>query len=300
MACCRSRRHDTFAALGGAVVVLAAAATASAAPLAPALTPALAIQPTGSAAGQAQAEKPAAAKKAEIDEKAREVLDRAIEVQLGEHAKKKDIESVRMSGAMVMPAVGMNAEMTILMDADGNVAITQIIPGIGTIRSGVTGDVGWSLSELTGPMIMSEAEVAQTRQQADIYGELNWHERASKITYAGEASVTLPDRSTRPTHQLTVVDRETGKEETHHFDREKGTRLQSLTMQAVPGEGEIPVTTTYLDYEKIGQMMVPKRSVVVVGPQQMEMRVSEWVVNGDVPEDAFEMPAEVKAIAERG
>ncbi len=286
------RRGIPILGLLGGVAALAAAPIA-AATAAVSLAPS--VQPTGTAAD----EKKEAPKKAEIDEKAQEVLDRAIATHLGAHAKKKDIRSVRSSGAMVMQAMGMTADIEMLMDGEGNVAIQQTIPNFGTVRSGVTDGVGWSFSELTGPTIMSDAEVAQTRQQADIYGELNWADRASSITYAGESTVTLPDGSTRPTHQLTVVDRATGNEETHHYDLEKGWRVQSVTTQMVPGQGEIPLTTTFLDYKKIGEMQVPHRSVVSVGPQEIEMRISEWEVNADVPKDAFAMPEEVKAIAER-
>lgn len=242
------------------------------------------------------AEAPAKAK-AEIDAKAKDVLDRAAKLSLGEYAKDRSLKNIRTKARMVMAAQGINAPMTMVIDSDGNQAMRMEIPGIGAMRSGVNKDMGWSFNEMMGPSVMSEAELAQARDQANLYAELDWATRASKITYAGESEVEMPDGAKRPTHKLLITTRATGIEETHHYDRETGLRIRSEVTQMIPGQGAIPVTTSYMDYKTVSGLMVPHRTLVAVGPQSQELIIESVEVNIDVDASTFEVPAEVKAVA---
>jgi hypothetical protein len=246
------------------------------------------------ASATAPAEAPA---KAEIDPKAKEVLDRSAKASLGEYAKDRSLKNMRTKARMVMAAQGINAPMTMVIDADGNQAMTMEIPGLGKMQSGINKDMGWSYNAMMGPSIMSDVELAQARDQADLYGELDWAKRATKIAYAGESEVEMPDGAKRPAHKLLVTTRATGIEETHFFDRETGLRLRSEVTQMVPGQGAIPVTTSYMDYKKVSGLMVPHRTLVAVGPQSQEMIIESVEVNVELDEDTFEVPAEVKAVS---
>ncbi len=269
----------------------------------------LLIAPTASAFGQTAPAKPATpatqpakpsgpetAPAAEIDAAAKKVLDRAASLTLGPFAKDRSLKAIRMTGRMVMAAQGIDAPLTVAIDDKGRQAMTIEIPGFGMIRSGISGDLGWSFNEMMGPSIMSAEELEQQRAQADLYADLDWGARASKIVHAGEVEITLPDSTKKTCHKLVMTMRG-GTEETHFYDVETGLRLQSTMTQLVPGAGAVPITTTYSDYREIKGMNQPFLTTVRVGPQTQEMRLETVEVNPELPADTFKVPEAVQKIA---
>ncbi len=268
------------------LVVPAASAFAQAAPAAPAK----AAPPATKAAG------PEAAPAAEIDAAAKKVLDRAASLALGPFAKDRSLKAVRITGRMIMAAQGIDAPMTVVVDDKGRQAMQIEIPGFGVMRSGISGDLGWSFNEMMGPAILSKEELEQQRAQADLYAELDWNARASKIVHAGEVEITLPDSTKRTCHKLVMTMR-SGSEETHFYDVETGLRLQSSVVQIIPGAGSVPITTTYTDYREIKGMSQPFLTTVRMGPQSQEIRVERFEVNPELAADTFEVPEPVRKVA---
>lgn len=284
-------RRRRIAGLGtlAAITLLVAPAASAFGQDAPA-KPATPATPPTKAAG------PETAPAAEIDAAAKKVLDRAASLTLGPFAKDRSLKAIRMTGRMVMAAQGIDAPLSVVIDHKGRQVMTLEIPGFGVMRSGITGDLGWSFNEMMGPAIMSQEELEQQRAQADLYADLDWGARASKIVHAGEVEITLPDSTKRSCHKLVMTMR-SGTEETHFYDVETGLRLQSSMTQLVPGAGSVPITTTYTDYREISGMQQPFLTTVRVGPQSQEMRVERFEVNPQLPEDTFEVPEAVRKIA---
>jgi hypothetical protein len=281
------RRRSGLGTLAVVTLLIAPAASAfgQAAPAAPATLP---VKPAG----------PETAPAAEIDAAAKKVLDRAASLTLGPFAADRSLKAIRMTGRMVMAAQGIDAPLTVVIDDKGRQSMTLEIPGFGVMRSGISGDLGWSFNEMMGPTIMSPEELEQQRSQADLYADLDWGARASKIVHAGEVEITLPDSTKRTCHKLVMTMRG-GTEETHFYDVETGLRLQSSMNQIVPGAGSVPITTTYSDYREIKGMTQPFLTTVRVGPQSQEIRLETVEVNPELPATTFDVPDAVKRIAGR-
>ncbi len=281
------RRRSGLGTLAVVTLLIAPAASAfgQAAPAAPATLP---VKPAG----------PETAPAAEIDAAAKKVLDRAASLTLGPFAADRSLKAIRMTGRMVMAAQGIDAPLTVVIDDKGRQSMTLEIPGFGVMRSGISGDLGWSFNEMMGPTIMSPEELEQQRSQADLYADLDWGARASKIVHAGEVEITLPDSTKRTCHKLVMTMRG-GTEETHFYDVETGLRLQSSMNQIVPGAGSVPITTTYSDYREIKGMTQPFLTTVRVGPQSQEIRLETVEVNPELPVTTFDVPDAVKRIAGR-
>lgn len=284
--CPRRCRDDRFAVIVATTTALFTIAIATFAGEPPATEPI--AEPT----------KVSAPRTAEIDEKARPILERAIAVGLGDHAEGRTLENVRVAGRLSMPGAGIEGTISVISHVDGRQAMEMEIPGLGSMRTGATKTYGWSFSELQGPAIQSDAEFAFTRAQSDPYGEANWATRATRIGYGGESEVELPDGTKRPSHVITLT-LPGGETERHHFDREHGWRLRSDQEMTLPGGATAPITSWFYDHRPVDSMHMAHRTVVRVGPQSQELVLESIEINAKLADDTFVPPAEVRAIASR-
>lgn len=261
---------------------------------------------TSVALGQATApppvkeSKPAATSKPDmsvkIDDRAKAILAREIEVTFGEIAKTRSVKSSRVTAEMSMPAAGIKGDMTLYVGPKQQLAVKLVIPNIGVINSGATPKLGWSLSEIQGPSIMSKQELQQALEQADLYAALDWHKYYKEVRYAGEKTVEGLDGTPVATDVLVMVSRASGKESKAYIDKEKGYRVRSEAIQFSQG-AEIPATSLIGDYRKVGGMLVPHKTVLVAGPIRQEITMKSVEFNVELPADIFDVPEEIQFVA---
>jgi hypothetical protein len=60
--------------------------------------------------------------------------------------------------------------------------------------------------------------------------------------------------------------------------------------------GEIPISILVSDYRKVGSFLLPHRSLQSMGPQKMDTKIVEIVLNADIDSSKLEPPAEIKAL----
>ena len=116
-------------------------------------------------------------------------------------------ESLRSTGTIEMPAMGIRGEFEVVQLPPDRIVTRIELPGVGQILSGFDGTVGWSVNPLTGPMIMEGVELAQARERASLLAGLRdpeivpERETVETAEYDGEACwrVRLRWRSGRET-----------------------------------------------------------------------------------------------------
>jgi hypothetical protein len=102
-------------------------------------------------------------------------------------------------GTVSMPAAGIEGQFVLVQIYPDRMRMDVEIPGIGEILSGYDGENGWSLNPMMGPMVLSGAELEQTREQASIAASLRDPSMVPGRETVEDAEYDGPSPSTGPT-----------------------------------------------------------------------------------------------------
>ncbi len=238
-------------------------------------------------------ETPAFAADGEIDAKSKAVLDRAIEAQFG---GKKNIKSMKRAEKVTIASQGITMDVEMII-ADGRMASTTTIPGLGEMKTGYDGNVGWSFNQMMGPSVMEGAELSQSKRQSDIYADLHWDRYYTSVSYAGEEDVETFEGDTVKADVLEFAPNHGGAAERRFYSQDTGLLVKSTGEIAGQGGAMFPMTVTVGDYRKIDGIMVAFQSKVRAGPNEIESSVQSVEYNINVPAGTFALPAEVADLA---
>jgi hypothetical protein len=196
--------------------------------------------------------------------------------------------SMHARGQFSMPAAGLVAPFESFSARPNRVAMRIEIPGFGEIRSGYTGEVGWSMNPAEGPRVMQGAEAVQAADDAHFESTL-------RLPGAIE-SVTTVERTRlggRDCIKVQVVWK-SGRESFDCYSSETGLLVGTMTKQESP-MGTIDAVTLYDDYRDFrGVRMASRITIQAMGVEQV-LTLDE-VSYDAVPDSAFEPPAQIKAL----
>jgi hypothetical protein len=197
--------------------------------------------------------------------------------------------SMRSTGGIEVAAAGLKGTMQMVAMAPNKVLMSMELPGMGAVRSGFDGTTGWSMDPMRGPSIMGAKETAELTREANFRRDLDL------ATDPKDAAVTgLFEFQGKPCWCVKVTN--TGGTVTNNFyDRESGL-MSGMSLKAVTPMGEVPVTVTLADWKDFGGVKVATKTTtsMMMGSQVMTIDAVEWDA---VKPEAFELPAEIKALA---
>lgn len=222
---------------------------------------------------------------------AEQILDRFVEVTGGKAAYVR-MKTEVVQGVMEMKAAGIKGEMKSYRDAQGNTYTLVEIPGVGKVEEGTKAGVAWEKSAVMGPRLKDGEEKAVALRNAALLRDLEWKKYYTKAEVAGSDNV-----DGEPCWKV-VLTPASGKGETRYYSQKTGYLLR-LTMVLSSPMGEIPMSATTVDYRDAGGVKFPHRSVMTVGAQEMVMSVTSVKFNEPLPAAVFELPPDVKALAEK-
>jgi len=215
------------------------------------------------------------------------VYERVVEA-LGGRAALEQYTSAHAYGEFSLPAQGIQGDVEIFT-AVPNLFLVQVdIPGIGTVRTGYDGEVGWTVNPATGPMIMEGNQLDQMRQQADFLGPLNVE------AYVDSASVVEETEFGGKMCQKVRVVTKWGEEYFEFYDVATGLPAGSIRTQESP-MGGIETTSVLSDYKDFGGILGASRTVQSM--MGMDQIITVNTVEYDtVDSTVFELPSEIKAM----
>jgi hypothetical protein len=201
--------------------------------------------------------------------------------------------SYRVSGAWSMPAMGMEGRFRITAAAPSYYLLVLNAPGMGEIRSGYDGKVGWMDGDLTGASLLEERELAQTKVDADFYYPLNFSKHYTELKtieikeFAGKACYRV--RGTR----------RTGDQVSHYFDRETGLLLGSTGVRSSEF-GDINTTIIHSEFQEVDGIKIPHMMKMNMPDMAIEQhfRTTEMVF-GDVDKSVFAIPDAIQRLLDR-
>lgn len=187
-----------------------------------------------------------------------------------------------------MEMQGMAMTMKSVQRRPDHVVITMSMPGLGELKQGYDGSVAWAMDPMQGPRILSDVEAKQLRDGADFKVMVRDKSTYEKAEAAGEAQV---DGEATDCVRITW---KSSRVTTECFSRQTGLLLESRSMTQTP-QGDMETVTRMYDYKAVDGIMMAHRLVNQVAGMTQNITMSE-MTSGAMPAEAFELPAEIKAL----
>lgn len=216
------------------------------------------------------------------------VLDHYVDVTGGAPAYGK-IHNMVMKGTMSMPAMGIKGAVTIYAAEPNKSVMSTNIAGVGKVVEGTDGTNAWSFSAMQGPQLKKGEELEDSLREAFFHKETDW-----RNLYSSAALEGVEDVDGKPTYKVTLTPK-TGKPQTEYYDKATGylVRMQGERKTSM---GDIPVDVSITGYRKDCGVDLPHSMTQTVAGQKVELQMDSIECNADLPANAFEPPAEVKAL----
>lgn len=218
---------------------------------------------------------------------AHELWNRAIEASGGEEALAK-IGARHMTGRVEIPSQEIKGTLETFAVAPDRIFVRVEIAGIGEILTGYDGEVGWMIHPAFGAQILEGLALDQLRHQASFRYPLHPDEFAESME-----TEAVEEFDGRPCHRVRIVTK-WEEEYTQYFDVETGFVAGFERKQASP-MGEIPTTTALREYQKVGDVVLPVKTVQVA-LQTEQVIYADNISTDPVDETVFELPKEIKAL----
>lgn len=274
---CRGRSLPCSRAVGMIAAIFLAAATLAAQTAQPAAPPQKGPTPS----------KPAPAEKAPALPSARSIIDRYIELIGGRKAILAHTSS-HATGTINMSGAGITGALDIYGAAPNKSMLKINLGGIGEVLEGFDGVHAWSVSPMTGPMLIRGKELEEKRFDADFYSELH-----DETRYASMKTVEKTMLEGRPCYKVSLVKKD-GGEDFDFYDVETGLKAGAIQTRESQ-MGPMAVTQVQSDYKKFGGLLVPTTmKQTAMGVEQM-LKITS-IEFDTVPPSSFEPPAQIKAL----
>ena len=218
-----------------------------------------------------------------------ELIARYVEAIGGRDAH-ADPTSIRTSGTMSIPGMGLEGEFELIQVPDVGSRMNSSMPGLGEIMAGFDGEVGWSLNPMAGPQLMEGAELEHMEERSRLAAPLRDPELVLERETVDEVEV-----DGRPCYRVRLV-WASGRESFDCYSVETGRLIRSEDVQ-VSEMGEIPTVTDFSDYREFHGMMLPTRMVQrTMGMEQVMEIISVTVDDADA--DDLAPPAQIRTLLE--
>jgi hypothetical protein len=185
--------------------------------------------------------------------------------------------------------MGIKADLTIYGAEPDNMYSLLEGEGLGKIEGGVSGDVAWEETALTGPRLKEKEEKALALREAAFHGTVQWRKLYKKAECVGMETV-----NEKPCYKVVLTPNE-GKPVTSYYDQ-KSNLLVKIEMTVVTPMGEIPFESYPGDYKRIDGILIPHKTVIKVMGQERMITIESVEHNVDMPKDRFALPEDIQAL----
>jgi outer membrane lipoprotein-sorting protein len=202
--------------------------------------------------------------------------------------KMKAIQSIKMTGKMVMGGGQMEAPMTLQMKRPSLVRIDMEFQGQAVVQ-GYDGTTAWSINPFTGgaeAQKMSDDEAEALKENSDMDGTLiDYKAKGHKIELAGKE-----DLAGKPAYKLKVT-KKNGKTETVYVDATSFLEVKTVAMRKMMGN-EMEMESFTSDYRPVSGVLIPFNiDSKAEGNSVMTLTLEKIEANVAVDDALFKMPA---------
>lgn len=200
-------------------------------------------------------------------------------------------KSARMKAAFDLPAMGMSATMETMSIYPSQTTVKIDLPGMGVMSNGFNGEVAWSNNPMTGPSIMTGAQLASAREDND-------PSNYSRISPAIVSSETLEKTTLNDTECYKVKHTwKSGKSSFDCFSVADGMIVWSQTTVSTP-QGNVEAVTSFSAYKDWGGVKRATTTTMEQMGQQFIITLQGWEWDTVDPKE-LELPPEIKALTDK-
>ena len=218
---------------------------------------------------------------------ARSLLDKHL-AAIGGRAAVLSHKSTHATGTLSMPDAGVTGSVEIYGAHPNRTLLRVTLGGVGEVLEGFDGTHGWSISPMTGPMLLEGKQLEEKRFDSEFHSELRGDDRYQSLT-----TVEKVDFDGRPCYKVRLV-RKTGGEDIEFYDAATGLKAGSITTRETQ-MGTVTGTTIETDYRKFGNLLQPTTVKSKVGGLQQVITITA-VSYDSVPPATFDLPPGIKAL----
>ena len=185
--------------------------------------------------------------------------------------------TIKMSGEMM----GRPMNMTQVMAKGMKTSTTVEMSGM-TMLSSISDGKTASVSQMGNKAPLDDATVEEQMVSNALFSELALKELGAKLELSAIEGVNGSDA------YAIEVTLSKGNNYTVYFDAESGLKVRFMKTTETP-QGAFTQSVDYLDYKEVDGVKFPFTIKQQVGPQKIDMKASEILVNQDVSEDTFKV-----------
>lgn len=220
----------------------------------------------------------------------RDILAKHVEA-VGGADKIRSLKATHIKGEFQMPAFDLKAPLTIWLARPQNARFEMEIPGMGKVIKGTNGEIGWEVSDITGPRILEGVELSQFLREADGLADLHPEKYFKSIECRGTEEV---DGKMCYVVELTSKNEEESVE-TRYYDKETYLLVKNKQVQRT-NMGDLAAETHISDYRDLNGMKVAHRIEVNVMDQQQVLSMQEFEFNPDMADGTFDTPEAIQEL----
>lgn len=195
------------------------------------------------------------------------------------------IQSIHATGQLSVPAAGITGTLEIWQARPDRTLMHAVVSNYGDVRTGFTGESGWSFDPVEGPRVLAGPEAAQAEDDA----HFDSHLRTSELV----ASATTVERTTLGGYDCYKVRMvwKTGRESDDCFSVDTGLLVGSQRVHQ-SSAGPADALILYEEYRLFGDVRMPTRITTRVNGMDQVVTLEKLELNM-VEDSAFDPPPEV-------
>ena len=186
-----------------------------------------------------------------------------------------------------IPAQGISVAVQLFISGNRIVTLSEM-PGLGAIRSGFDGEVGWAINPALGPQLLDGNQLQQARQSADPLAVLH-----PERYVAAMQTVEETDFGGGRCYRVRVTT-PWGETYDEFFNKETGLPQGSVRQQASP-QGDVEITAQIAEYRTVAGVRLPRVIRAAMMGMQIINRVDSTEIRA-IPDSVFALPPEVRAL----
>ncbi len=217
------------------------------------------------------------------------LMDRFVELT-GGAASYKALKSQSIKSEIEFVGQGLKGTTTTLSVYPDRTNTTMELTGLGKIFSGGWDGVVWESSAMQGQRLVKGTERSMMLRLNDIRAAADWRKYYESATTEAEETV-----EGQACYRVVSKPKDAGNPETTWFSKATGLAVKT-EFTLVSAMGQLPISILVSDYRKVGAFLLPHRSIQSMGPQKMDSKIIELLVNPDIEEAKLAPPADIKAL----
>jgi hypothetical protein len=223
---------------------------------------------------------------------AEEIIERHI-YESGGFDAYGNLKTQQISGSLTFLSTHQEARVQ-TWAADGGKYYQSIdLPGLGKQEEGSDGRVAWERSPALGPRVKVRKGTGGLSVTLDAAQVIGWRYLIDHVTT--EAAERVDDHDC---YRVRLIPHDGSQVMIRWYDRNTGLLYRS---SAAVGStmGALPVVMTFEEYRDTGGLKWPVKTRTTLSGQELLFTTSEVKLNEPVEEEVFELPEEIRLLAEK-